>query len=145
MPPVRYKTEAGINLMGKRQLGFEFISEAGRKLLFFSPPTLMRRLKRFLLNVASFNSMLSQLDYKKNSKSLIVFVSFPEIYSLFSIYKAIIKPELQVYGYFECSTSCMLMLSQFVCFCCQMLSLLHNHVCFNSESKQAPHFSFICT
>lgn len=29
------QTEAGINLMGKRQLGFEFISGAGQKLLFF--------------------------------------------------------------------------------------------------------------
>lgn len=34
--PGEVQTEAGINLMGKRQLGFEFISGAERKLLFFS-------------------------------------------------------------------------------------------------------------
>lgn len=80
--PGEVQTEAGINLMGKRQLGFEFISGAGRKLLFFSPPTLMRRLKRFLLNVPLFNSMLvcihpfamiERFTYKEKSESLIVF------------------------------------------------------------------------
>lgn len=58
---------------------------------------------------AAFKAIFAEccsMLYKKNSKSLIIFfLRFPEIYSLLSIYKAIIKPELQVYGYFECSTS----------------------------------------